>query len=102
MTLQESNKNFKCSMKKQEEKAERKADAKKTEKAVKKVEATVKKAADSAAKLASKEASKANPANLCMGAKSKTNETPLVNSPLYVEADTGKLDYATIQTFRTV
>lgn len=30
----------------------------------------------------------------------RTNETPLVNSPLYVEADTGVLDYATIQTFK--
>jgi len=30
----------------------------------------------------------------------RTNETPLVNSPLYVDAATGKLDYATIQTFK--
>lgn len=30
----------------------------------------------------------------------RTKETPLVNSPLYVDASTGKLDFATIQTFK--
>lgn len=30
----------------------------------------------------------------------RTNETPLINSPLYVEASTGQLDNATIQTFK--
>ena len=30
----------------------------------------------------------------------RINETPLVNSPLYVEASTGVLSYATIQTFK--
>jgi len=30
----------------------------------------------------------------------RINETPLVNSPLYVNESTGKLDFATVETFK--